>query len=140
MFTVSSIVFTQYHLVKRSFLHYLNRMGKFFVAYPSKFFLALQLFCCRLSVFLLSYDSRSTLIRLGVKVEYCLTLMFTVSSIVFTQYHLVKRSFLHYLYRMGKFFVAYPSKFFLALQSFCCRLSVFLLSYDSRSNLIRLNR
>ena len=26
----------------------------------------------------------------------------------------------------------YPSKFFLALQSFCCHLSVVLLSYDSR--------
>ena len=33
-----------------------------------------------------------------------------------------------------------PSKFFLALQSFCCRLSVVLLSYDSRSTLIRLDR
>ena len=34
----------------------------------------------------------------------------------------------------------YPSKFFLTLQSFCCRLSVVLLSYDSRSALIRLDR
>ena len=31
-----------------------------------------------------------------------------------------------------------PPKFFLALQSFCCRLSVVLLSYYSRSTLIRL--
>ena len=29
-----------------------------------------------------------------------------------------------------------PSKFFLALHSFCCRLSVILLSYDSRSTII----
>ena len=33
----------------------------------------------------------------------------------------------------------YPSKFFLALQSFCCPLSVVLLSYDSKSTLIRLD-
>ena len=32
------------------------------------------------------------------------------------------------------------TKFFLALQSFCCRLSVVLLSYDSRSTLIRRDR
>ena len=36
--------------------------------------------------------------------------------------------------------LGYPSKFFLALQSFCCRLSINLLSYDSRSTLIRLER
>ena len=34
----------------------------------------------------------------------------------------------------------YPSKFFLALQSFCSRLSVVLLSCDSRSTLIRRDR
>ena len=33
-----------------------------------------------------------------------------------------------------------PSKFFFVLQSFCCRLSVVLLSYDSRSTLIWLNQ
>ena len=33
-----------------------------------------------------------------------------------------------------------PSKFFLALQSFCCRVLVVLLSYDSRSTLIRIDR
>ena len=33
-----------------------------------------------------------------------------------------------------------PSKFFLALQSFCCRLSVVLLSFDIRSTLIQLDR
>ena len=33
-----------------------------------------------------------------------------------------------------------PSKFFSALQSYCSRLSVVLLSCDSRSTLIRLNR
>ena len=33
-----------------------------------------------------------------------------------------------------------PSKFFLALQSYCPRLSVVLLSYDSRSTLIRQDR
>ena len=34
----------------------------------------------------------------------------------------------------------YPSKFFSALPSYCPRLSVVLLSYDSRSTLIRLDR
>ena len=34
----------------------------------------------------------------------------------------------------------HPSKFFSALQSFCCRLSVVLLSCDSRSTLIRRDR
>ena len=34
----------------------------------------------------------------------------------------------------------YPSKFFLALQSFCCRLSIVLLSYDIKSTLMRLDR
>ena len=33
-----------------------------------------------------------------------------------------------------------PSKFFSALQSHCSRLSVILLSYDSRSTLVRLDR
>ena len=34
----------------------------------------------------------------------------------------------------------YPFKFFSALQSFCCRLSVVLLSYHSRSTLIQRDR
>ena len=37
-------------------------------------------------------------------------------------------------------FPNFPSKFFLALQSFCCRLLVVLLSYDSRSTLTQLDR
>ena len=34
----------------------------------------------------------------------------------------------------------HPSKFFSAIQSYCSRLPVSLLSYDSRSNLLRLDR
>ena len=36
--------------------------------------------------------------------------------------------------------VSHPSKFFSVLQSYCFRLSVVFLSYDSRSTLIRLDR
>ena len=36
--------------------------------------------------------------------------------------------------------MSYPSKFFSALQSYCSRLSIVLLSYDSRSTLIRRDR
>ena len=37
---------------------------------PSKFFSALQSFCCRLSVGLLSYDNRSTLKRLHQRIKF----------------------------------------------------------------------
>ena len=40
----------------------------------------------------------------------------------------------------GRLINSYPSKFFSALQSYCPRISVALLSYDSRSTILRLDR
>ena len=44
------------------------------------------------------------------------------------------------LYILQRMVVYYPSKFFSAIQSFCSRLSVVLVSYDSGSTLLQLDR